>query len=383
MVENITEEAFDLEKWVCDMLSDSDEFIETKGDITKEWKCYLIGKYCENEKSKLKNGERIYNLELKISNELGYRIPTLRRFVSYYKAIDYLQALFPDVALDMLSGKIKISIEYVRLLAKKSHSEIQKTINRIKLGKERMSEIFPELGCVRLHKHNEEAANFANSYPPLLIEDYERVEKNISKEFKWYVIGLTCLFAREKKFRRKELNSLLTKEQIAKNSGYAANSMKHFVSYAKAIISLQEMFYTLAGSLLEGELSLSLQAVVILAKLPQDNISVILKRIKTENISIYKAIYEYNKQPDAFHKSVKNYSKSIKETPCYDPDAQVIGLTYTIPSWVKALNRAHMSANLREISKPTQNNLYNELVNLKSAVEALIEPINSIYGGVK
>jgi len=70
MMENITEEAFDLKKWVYNMLSNSDEFIKTKGDITKEWKWYIIGKYCENEKRNRKNGESIYELLTNIGQKL-------------------------------------------------------------------------------------------------------------------------------------------------------------------------------------------------------------------------------------------------------------------------------------------------------------------------
>ena len=207
-----------------------EEYTEIKDTITKEWRWYLIGKFCVREKQQRKNDESVYELLTRLGQGFGCAEPTMRRFVSYFKAIDYLQSIVPDAVADILSGQLKLSVENVRNLAKRPSAEILHTLERIKLGKEKVCEIFPE----RLRSEKKE-----------LLDTW------------------------------------------------------------------------------------------------QEN------TIKT----------------------------TVKDTPKYDPDAQVTGLTYTIPSWVSAIDRVFMSDNIHNISKDARHSLGKELENLKNVLEALLELI--------
>jgi len=232
-----------------------------------------------------------------------------------------------------------------------------------------------------IHDFFDEAITLANSCPPLSHDDYTRVEETISKEFKWYLIGLTCWLSNKKRFHSDELNDRITREQIAESSGNSVETMKRYMCYANSIDRVKKALPELASDILAGKTRLGLKTAIILAKLPPEDIAAITRRVEAESTPIRRIIEEQIKRPTSYPRrfadgrSTKSSPKSVKDAPRYDPDAQVAALTYTIPSWVKAIDRLHASGNLHEASKPARKKLGNELANLKITVEALIELI--------
>jgi hypothetical protein len=225
-----------------------------------------------------------------------------------------------------------------------------------------------------------EAVTLANSDPPLKFEDYNRLEQAVSQEFRRFLIGLTCSLADNKRFQNDNLNNLLTRAQVAQNSGYAKNSMKRLVYYANAITRLQKDLPSLAADILAGKTRLGVESTIILAKQSTGNISVIIKRMETDSMSLRRIIAEQIQRPAAYsrkfsvERSVKRKPMSVKDMPRYDPDAEVYGLTYTIPTWARAINRLYLS-DIFEVSDPARIKLNRELENLKGAADALIELI--------
>lgn len=222
------------------------------------------------------------------------------------------------------------------------------------------------------------ATTLANSNPPLLLGDYDRIEASVSKEFRYYLIGVTCLLAKDKGFQLDYLNGWLTQAQIAQNSGYARNTMKRFICYARAIISLQHVLPELSAGVLAGKIKLGLKATIRLAKLAPENIKAIMARLETEDISAYTLLAEHEKKRQGVHNrnSTGRISpKSVKDTPRHDPDAQVAVLSYTIPSWIKAISRLHTDEKLGEVSLLARKKLKSELANLKGIIDALNELI--------
>jgi hypothetical protein len=61
--------------------------------------------------------------------------------------------------------------------------------------------------------------------------------------------------------------------------------------------------------------------------------------------------------------------------PKYDPDAEISGLIFTIPSWVSSINRTRTTANFNAISKNVKCKLGKELSELSEAIENMINEI--------
>jgi hypothetical protein len=226
-----------------------------------------------------------------------------------------------------------------------------------------------------------DAIVYANSYPPLLADDYIRLEEIISKEFKWYIIGLTCWLADKKEFYTELLNDVLTREQVAQNTGISVETMKRYMCYVNSVDRLHDILPELASNILAGKTRLGLKTAIILAKQSAEDISSIMKRISSEETSVRQIISEQVKRPLMYPRkfsdgrSTKYSPKSVKDRPRYDPDAQVTELTFTIPSWEKAINRLYMDENLHEVSKTAQLNLNIKLETLKCAIDQMREQI--------
>lgn len=65
----------------------------------------------------------------------------------------------------------------------------------------------------------------------------------------------------------------------------------------------------------------------------------------------------------------------IKNMPDYDPDAEVTGLTLTIPSWATSLSRTRRNTDLSSISLKARMNLEHALFNLQATIEELLQAI--------
>ena len=221
-----------------------------------------------------------------------------------------------------------------------------------------------------------DAVALANSNPPLLKDDYNQIAQVVSKEFRWYLIGLTCSLAENERLQTAELNKRLTRKQMAKNCGCAVDTLRRYIYYASAIDRLERSMPELAADILAGRTRLSLKTTLKILRLPPSDIFEIMKRVNSESTPIRKIIVEHTKRPFSYPRrfsdgrSTKYAPKSVKEVPRYDPDVLITGLTFTIPSWMKAIKRVQLSGN---ISKSSQNKLSTELAKLNSAAGALIE----------
>ena len=66
--------------------------------------------------------------------------------------------------------------------------------------------------------------------------------------------------------------------------------------------------------------------------------------------------------------------KTIKDMPKYDPDAEVIGLTLTIPSWSSSIDRI-VHSDLVHISNEAKDNLHQALLKLQNSIDDMISAI--------
>jgi hypothetical protein len=63
---------------------------------------------------------------------------------------------------------------------------------------------------------------------------------------------------------------------------------------------------------------------------------------------------------------------SVKDMPDYDPDAGILGLAFTIPSWVSSIDRIHTTANITEVSVNARGRLEKALIALRCSADAML-----------
>lgn len=68
------------------------------------------------------------------------------------------------------------------------------------------------------------------------------------------------------------------------------------------------------------------------------------------------------------------FSVSVKDMPEYDPDAELVGLTLTIPSWEGSIERVIKTANLKKASRKAKDELLDSLNGLLKQIPRFEPP---------
>ena len=89
----------------------------------------------------------------------------------------------------------------------------------------------------------------------------------------------------------------------------------------------------------------------------EESISFILDGKKVvKNVMLYRII-TYNK---------------IKEMPEYDPNAELVSLSFTIPSWIESLDRVLSLSKYKTATKDVKNKVKKELHNLEFSIGTML-----------
>ena len=164
-----------------------------------------------------------------------------------------------------------------------------------------------------------------------------------------------------------------TRERLGKEYHISPATIAKYGSYSQSIDALSKVEPKLVSKILSGRVKISQENVVDLSRLlPAD-----VQRISTD---LLEGNITYSESRNILPKK-KNIEKhdfplstigSVKDMPVYDPDAEILSLVLTVPSWVSSINRTHTSAKLKEISSNARHRLLDALINLKSAIDTLL-----------
>lgn len=66
---------------------------------------------------------------------------------------------------------------------------------------------------------------------------------------------------------------------------------------------------------------------------------------------------------------------SVKDMPQFDPDSEVVGLTLTIPSWARSIERVINKTDFEAISDTAKNNLLKVTLDISLQIERLKEVV--------
>ena len=68
----------------------------------------------------------------------------------------------------------------------------------------------------------------------------------------------------------------------------------------------------------------------------------------------------------------KDSEAKIKQMPTHDPNAELSSLGYTVPSWIKIINRSMELTDFPSTSKAARNNLKPPLISLSRKIDKLL-----------
>lgn len=167
-----------------------------------------------------------------------------------------------------------------------------------------------------------------------------------------------------------------TKERLGEEYRVNSNTVLRYGRYAHALDKLSKSAPEFVAKLLNGELKMSQDWVIRLAKLSQKEIIESIDQFTTDNCDFisYSDMRKLFPKPQNLpvKKPLPIPDGSVKNMPVHDPDAEFSSLAFTIPSWVSSINRTRSNTIICKTSENVRDRLKNELLDLKTTIDTIL-----------
>ena len=216
------------------------------------------------------------------------------------------------------------------------------------------------------------AMRYRNS--TITVNDIKTVENVITKECRFYLIGLFGIQEKQKRHHGEAEKDILKK--IGKYFNYSAYSVARSCLYVRAIERLENYVPEIIPNIFEGQNRLSVVNTIILSNMESDDIQKIINKLSNETKKVYEIFPRHLSHQPEIQKprlAQKISNITVKDTPAYDPDSQISGLTFTVPSWVSAIEKVIMNTNFSEISAAAREKFSKEIKALKDTIEIILD----------
>lgn len=173
-------------------------------------------------------------------------------------------------------------------------------------------------------------------------------------------------------------SALWTRERLGKEYRVDPATVVRYGSYAQAMDDLSEIVPEMHEKLMSGQLKITQQDIVNLAKLRPDEIRQAVAEFTekpTRRINFSETSATLPKNMPLAEKLEKLQMGAVKIMPEYDPDAEISSLAFTVPSWTSSINRVRSSAKFNEVSDGACERLNASFYELKTAIDAMLAVI--------
>ena len=172
-----------------------------------------------------------------------------------------------------------------------------------------------------------------------------------------------------------------TRERLGREYHISHATVLKYSTYSEALDYLSEIVPELISKVLSGQVKISQENILELAKMPPMDI----KRLGTQLAKKKEDFVGYSNARRVIHpkaepppKPINTPNVSIKNMPEYDPDAEFSSLTLTIPSWVSSIVRTQTTANLSEVTPQAKSKLMQGLIDLRKTVDEMLNVIKEV-----
>lgn len=168
-----------------------------------------------------------------------------------------------------------------------------------------------------------------------------------------------------------------TAQKIAEEHQISNGSVQKYAMYTRALEEIGKAAPTLVPKILSGRYKVSYKNIIDLSKMSPEDIRKVARKIENSQKSFvqYQTTRQEIQSPaNRFGREVSN-GPSVKDMPAYDPDAEITGLTLTIPSWASSIDRTRQKADLTGVSNNARNKLAEALQSLQETIADMLAAI--------
>ena len=195
---------------------------------------------------------------------------------------------------------------------------------------------------------------------------------------------------RSSRFRSRMKNP--TAESIGEEYHISHGTVEKYARYSRAVDSIAEVSPELAPQILNGSFKVSHDNIIALSKLDSQNMHRYARQLQSSPDAPYLRYLDTRKRltgmppqpvrPNAESARVRQpqlpIRTGIKKMPEYNPDAEVTGLTLTIPTWGTSIHRVLNQSDLNNITPQARDKLILALSDLQKAIEDLMSAVKGV-----
>jgi len=174
-------------------------------------------------------------------------------------------------------------------------------------------------------------------------------------------------------------NARSIRERLGKEYRISHATVDKYGIYTQAVDYLSTFEPLLIPQILSGKIKISQTKIIELSHFSQSDIKkAFANPLENDIISIgYSETRKVLPKKSVISTRQLPYisTVSIKDMPTYDPDAEILSLALTIPSWISSIDRTRATANFDEISVNARYKLQEELYGLRLAVDVMLSEI--------
>ena len=176
---------------------------------------------------------------------------------------------------------------------------------------------------------------------------------------------------------RSKTNGHITAQRIASENHVSIGSVQKYAMYTRALETIGKADPSMVPKILSGRYKISHQNVVELSRLPPEEIRKVGRKIERNQ----QTFVQYKKTRKEIQEGIQSEAvimasgPSVKDMPEFDPDAELTGLTLTIPSWGSSIERIRTKTDLGIVSSRARTKLSDALKELKKKIDDMLEAI--------
>lgn len=168
-----------------------------------------------------------------------------------------------------------------------------------------------------------------------------------------------------------------TSQRIGDEYHLAHGTVEKYGTYSKAVDAIARKDPTMLPRILSGRYKISHDNVVALSRMSSQEVRKFGKQMRAMKKSSTFVPYGVARSQlgQVTPEPHVQLQTAIKNMPDFDPDAEITGLTLTIPSWASSISRTRSNTDLSNVSLKARMNLEHALFNLQATIEELLRAI--------
>lgn len=169
-----------------------------------------------------------------------------------------------------------------------------------------------------------------------------------------------------------------TAKRIAGENHISHGTVEKYALYAKAMTEIGKKCPSIVPRILSGRYKISHANLLELSRMDESDILRFSQRLDKNQqafVQYHMTRKEIQPSSDPVSSSAPPSIPSVKDMPAFDPDAEITGLTLTVPSWTSSISRIKTKTDLSIASAAARKKLEEALMELSSQIMEMLSMI--------